>query len=290
MSLDAILLRARLFLYRQDSKRTKLIVRSLERQSLRRKNPVTGSGNAIVSLTSYGKRLETVYLTIESIASGIVRPSRLILWLDDEGAFTNLTPQLRNLQERGLEVRLTQNFGPHTKYFPYVESASHFERPLVIADDDVIYHRSWLAGLLKAHERDCNVIWCYRAHELKVSGNQVAPYLEWTPCTSSIPSMSHFATGVSGCIFPPRFLTHLRRAGREFRACCPKADDIWLHVNAVRAGIKTQQIYGFQLNFPFLPGTQEGGLHHANVGAMQNDAQISKTYTSGDIAALTPGA
>ncbi len=289
MDLKALLLRGRLFAKRQDIKYTKFIVRALEKQSLCVSDSVTGSGAATVCMTSYGKRVETVHLAIESIASGTVRPLRMILWLDDESVFSNLPIGLRRLKARGLEVRLTQNYGPHTKYFPYVEETMQLDRPLVIADDDVIYEKFWLAGLLAAHDRNSNVIWCYRAHTVKVSHDRVAPYKEWASCNSVASSMSHFATGVSGCIFPVRFLLHLRDAGPQFMLCCPKADDIWLHVNAVRAGIETQQIHSFQLNFPFLPGTQDDGLFRVNVGDKQNDVQISRTYTSQDIAALSNG-
>ena len=38
----------------------------------------------VISLTTYGKRLYSVSLTIESIMQGTMKPNRLILWLQDD--------------------------------------------------------------------------------------------------------------------------------------------------------------------------------------------------------------
>ncbi len=72
----------------------------------------------MVSLTSYGTRIGRVAYAIESIAAGTARPRRLVLWLDDPTRFAARPAALRRLERRGLEVRLTENLGPHTKYFP----------------------------------------------------------------------------------------------------------------------------------------------------------------------------
>jgi hypothetical protein len=81
-------------------------------------------------------------------------------------------------------------------------------------------------------------------------------------------------------------LKRLKLAGDEFMQLCPKADDVWLHVNALRAGMKTRQIWSRPLRFPFVPGTQGSGLYHSNVLLARNDEQIRSTYTTEDIAVL----
>jgi len=91
---------------------------------------------------------------------------------------------------------------------------------------------------------------------------------------------------MSGCIYPPSLLNKLKHAGSEFLQLCPKADDVRLHVNAVRAGIKIRQVCNRPLRFPFVPGTQDSGLYHSNVLLARNDEQIGNTYTARDIAFL----
>src|ERR1700728_2535296 len=53
---------------------------------------------AVVSLTTYGKRVRVVHLAIESIARGKTKPSRLILWLDDAALIANLPRPLLRLE------------------------------------------------------------------------------------------------------------------------------------------------------------------------------------------------
>jgi hypothetical protein len=115
------------------------------------RKPVNEPGGPVVSLTTYGKRIEKVYFTVESIARGVVRPSRLILWIDEETLLINLPATIRRLQRRGLEILLCKDFGPHKKYYPYVQSQQTFDTPLVTADDDMFYPRDWLKQLAGAN-------------------------------------------------------------------------------------------------------------------------------------------
>lgn len=279
-------LRLQLFISRQDMKLAKLGLKALHRENSNSKSLVVAPGGPVVSMTTHGGRINTVYLALESIAAGTVLPSRLILWLDDAKAFGKRPESLQRLEERGLEIRLTENYGPHTKYYPYLLTENSFRSPLVIADDDVIYNRWWLAGLVSAHNQNSSVVNCFRAHYVELAGETIRPYLDWTHCKSLAPSYRNFATGVSGCIYPTRFLEMLKRAGTEFQQVCPKADDIWLHVNALRSGFKIRQILHRQLNFPFVPGTQDSGLFLTNARLAGNDAQIKSTYNAKDMKLL----
>jgi hypothetical protein len=206
--------------------------------------------------------------------------------VDEKNVLQNLPRSLRRLEERGLEIKLTANYGPHKKYYSYLESTETIDVPLVTADDDMIYPRSWLSGLKQSFTQNSGVVSCYRAHVMKIVDGQIAPYLSWSPCRSVEPSFLNFSTGVSGSIYPPAFLRKLKAAGREFTQHCPKADDVWLHVNAVRSGFAIKQIGAQPLNFPSVPDTQEEGLYLSNAYLSQNDIQIRNTYNSKDIGVL----
>lgn len=288
--LTSMALQADLYLRRGEAKKTKLQVARLERFNQRSLTPVTASSGPVVSVTSYGDRLRSVHLALESIAAGSIRPSRLILWVDTPEALAHCSPGIERLMKRGLEVRLSNNFGPHTKYYPYLLATSEFAVPLVTADDDQIYSTWWLRGLMESYLDHPNTVSCYRAHVMRLNGVTLEPYRRWAPCTSTDPSLLHFATGVSGCIYSPSLLRQLKAAGTEFLQSCPKADDVWLHVHALRAGMKTRQIWDRPLRFPFVPGTQDIGLYHSNVLQAGNDEQIEKTYTVQDIQILREAA
>ncbi len=270
-------------LLRRDSKLFRINARRLSRRNGTIKTPVVASQGPIVSMTTHGKRVNNVHLALESIAEGSQLPSRLILWLDDEDAFRNRSDHLRRLEGRGLEILVTENYGPHTKYYPYLQSVSAFRLPLVIADDDCLYPRHWLRGLVNAFDRDSTVVGCYRAQVLSLTERAIAPYRSWRVCRSSEPSFLHFATACSGCIYPPKLLSAIKSAGREFQSRCPNADDVWLHVQAVRAGFKIRQITSWPLRFPIVPDSQDSGLFLSNVYSSQNDVQIQATYTPADL-------
>jgi hypothetical protein len=274
-----------LLLLRQDTKFTRFNIRRLRNRNLGSQSSVVAPGGPVVSLTTFGPRIETVYLTIESIGAGSLLPSQLILWIQDSQTYQNRPQSLRNLEARGLEVRLTEEYRSHTKYFPYLLSSDAFNRPLATADDDVLYASWWLAGLAKSHDQDPSVIHCYRAHRMRLVNGAINPYLKWQVCDSTKPSHLNFATGSAGVIYPAEFLAHLKRAGDQFLTLCPLADDVWLHVNALRAGFKIRQASHRRVEFPTIPGTEETGLFHTN-WAQGNDEQIKKTYTKEDIARL----
>lgn len=103
-------------LLRQDGKFTRIDLRTLERRNKTEKSLAVAPDGPVVSLTTHGKRIDSVYLTLESIARRSVLPSRIILWLDDLATFRNRPSSLRRLKDRGVEVQLAANYGPHTKY------------------------------------------------------------------------------------------------------------------------------------------------------------------------------
>ncbi len=243
------------------------------------------AGGPVVSLTTHGSRIQTVHLAIESIARGHLRPSRLILWLDDASIYSNPPRALRRLSRRGLEICFCKGYGPHTKYYPYVQSQSHFVLPLVTADDDILYPSSWLLRLAREQERSPGTIHCNFARRVQLNDLSIAPFLVWQACTTTEASFRHHALGVYGVIYPPQFLAHLKQAGDGFLHCCPKADDLWLHVQAIRAGIKIRQISPQATRFPDLPDTASIALWNENSRG-GNDAQAAKTFTPADIRKL----
>ena len=203
---------------------------------------VLGDADVIVSLTTFGGRVDTVAYTVEAIGAGTARPRRIVLWLDDPEAYAQRPASLRRLEARGLEVQLTENLGPHTKYFPVLDSAVAASLPVVTADDDILYPRSWLSRLLAAASAHPMAINCYRASVIALSGDRIASYDDWPRCTDTEVSLARFGTGVSGVHYPLAMLEELRRRGTAFVDLCLKADDIWLHWVALRAGIPVRQI------------------------------------------------
>ena len=245
--------------------------------------PVTGSVPVAVSLTTHSIRIGRVYRTIESIARGTVKPQRLLLWLGQQEEELALPRTLQRLQRRGLEVRYAPDVGPHTKYYPYACSEAAHRLPLVTADDDMWYPPFWLERLWQAHQRDPARVHCYRARRVQLDGTRLLPYETWPFMDDDRPGPRVFATGVGGVIYPPALLDRLRVQGTAFAQCCPEADDLWLHVCALRHGFEVQQLSPDVMEFETMPATQSIGLQNRNVAMSRNDIQAAATYTPADL-------
>lgn len=244
--------------------------------------PITKEGGPVVSLTSFGTRIKTVYLAVESIGRGRVLPSRIILWLDDRSICSSPPPTIKRLMKRGLELQHCENFGPHKKYYPYLLSQNRFDTPLVTADDDILYPSYWLERLVDAFRSFPNVVNCHWAHALYVSKDGIGKYWEGRQCSSTRPDFRHQAHSGAGIIFPPAFLNKLKSAGTFFEDFCPNADDVWLHAQALRAGFRTRQMSSRRFEPLWIPGTQCNGLYKENQ-AGGDDQQMKDTYTADDI-------
>lgn len=250
---------------------------------------VLGDSPVVVSLTTHSIRVRRVHRTLESVGRGTRKPRRLILWLGTRERQQALPRALQRLQARGLEVRYTEDCGPHTKYFPYVCSEPQHALALVTADDDIWYPAFWLDRLWRAHAAQPGLVHCYRARRVRLDGERLWPYETWPFMDDDRPGPTVFATGVGGVIYPPPLLDALRDEGSAFQRCCPKADDLWLHVTTLRKGFMARQLNPAVMEFNTLPSTQSVGLQNQNVAMARNDTQAAATYTGPDFARMLAG-
>jgi hypothetical protein len=251
-----------------------------------KRSSVTGDVPVAVSLTTHGMRVARVHRTIEAIGRGRVKPRRLILWLGLAQKGRPLPRSIRRLQRRGLEVCYAEDVGPHTKYFPYVCSEPQHRLAMVTADDDMWYPAFWLERLWQAHSADPAHVHCYRARRVMVGATALEPYIGWPFVDHDRLEATVFPTGVGGVIYPPALLDCLRRQGPAFKPCCPKADDLWLHVVALRHGFTARQLAAEAMEFELMPSTQSIGLQKQNVWMSHNDVQAAATYLPDDLARL----
>ncbi len=266
--------------------RTRQALYRLHLRNKRSSESLLDPAGPVLSLTTQPHRLELVYYAIESIADGTRKPSRLHLWITDEQSYSHLPSTLHRLTARGLEIHLTEDLGPHTKYYPYINRETGFAAPLVTADDDVIYPQDWLEQLIQGYEADPSAIHCFRAHRIRMAKARPTPYNSWAPCEDTRPSHLNLITGVSGVIYPPGYLRYLKQHGTEFTRCCPHSDDIWLTVIALRGGFKIAQLHDTPRLFTTIPNSQTKRLYDLNVMLGENQVQLMRTLSKSDLSAL----
>jgi hypothetical protein len=253
--------------------------------SIRNSRPIIGEAPAVVCLTSYGSRIRHVHYTIMTIANAASRPKRIILWISYSDAHL-ITRKLRSLQKRGLEVRLTEDYGSHKKYYPYCAAAPDTredELPLVTADDDVLYPTRWLSDMIDAAATETYpVIIAHRAHRMKFDNGAISPYLSWGLGSGTVePSYANVATGVCGVLYPLEFILQVgKKWNTEFIEAAPSTDDLWLHSRSVLLEIPTKQVSQVAARIVEHHPNYADCLALRNVSGGRNDLAISRVYSS----------
>lgn len=239
------------------------------------KRPVVGDAPIDLNLTTYGRRRFSVFLTIESISRNYTRPRRVILWLDEP--FAKTPRPIERLIKRGLEVRPTLDYGPHKKYYPYVEHSTQ-DSAFATADDDVFYPRNWFGELYSAFQTDPAGIQAQRCRvPLRDDCGDFLEYSTWPELSRDYETQRPFFTGVGGVIFPASMHSALRALGDTFMHCCPRADDVWLNLVASREGISVEQCSASANNYWPRLRTESGSLAMINVHQHGNDDALKDT-------------
>ena len=104
----------------------------------------------VVSLTTFGKRIYDVYLAIESIMQGTVKPNRIVLWLSEEEFKGKQLPRTLELQKkRGLQVEYCRDIRSYNKLIPTLKS--YPDSCVITIDDDAMYEFDVVERLLNSH-------------------------------------------------------------------------------------------------------------------------------------------
>ena len=232
----------------------------------------------IVSLTSYGSRLETVHLSIKSVLSQTLRPQAIALYLAESENEARITPQLKSLEQFGLRIVYgVTEYRSHNKY--YYAFADYPSSSIITIDDDLLYPPDYIESFVRAQRVVGECVFARRTHKITLdSSGKLKKYCEWEGEWSSddyVPRHSLLATTGHGSMYIPEVIKKLESDPRDFMKYSPSADDIWLKFVEVNAGIKVVHVPN-TCNTPYLiPGTQDTSLTAYNVGDGGNDKAIS---------------
>lgn len=243
------------------SVRWRLRSQAKPRHSLRRR--------LVVSLTSFPPRYNVLPLTLKCLLMQSIRPDALILWIayDD---LQHLTPDIRVLQNAGLEIRGCDDIGSFKKIVPALETLP--DTYIATADDDVYYPPTWLEELVRACDDDRTVV-CHHAHRIRTDEcGALLPYNDWEMEISDRQrSPRVFPIGAGGILYPKGILPPATLDSERFLACCPTADDVWLYWMHHRNGGQARRTAEYRELISW-PGSQQTSLWSINRHA--NDRQI----------------
>ncbi len=217
----------------------------LEEETLRSKEPgVTDERycpeEVVVSLTTYGERIEIAYLAIASIMHQTRKPNRIVLWLGEEEREKPLPATLDLLMMRGLEVRYCRNLKSHTKLLPALKAFP--DAVIITVDDDVMYNMELIDRLVRAHLREPRTVWGSRATRIALdSDGRVLPYKKWREAPAESSSPLNFVTGVGGILYPPHIFPDEIHDEEIFMRLAPTADDLWFKAMEMKAGVEVKK-------------------------------------------------
>lgn len=231
-----------------------------------------------VSLTTYGRRIYDVPMTIESLMRQTVRPSKIVLWLDDTLQNATLPLILKRQEERGLQVRFCPDLRSYKKLVPALGA---FPDDIIITvDDDVIYHYDLIENLLNTHALYPEAVCCCEAKRMLFRDGAPLPYSDWERVQEGGCSPLNFAVGCGGVLYPPGALASEVVDSKLFMELCPHGDDLWFKAMATLAGtpcaVTPQGIH----EYPYIdnPLWQDKGLTQVNCNRRANDTQLAALW------------
>lgn len=234
----------------------------------------------VVSLTSYGKRIKTVYKVIENLKNQSLNYKKLILWLaEEEFAYNlkNLPKELIDLQDDLFEIRFCPDIKSYKKLIPTLKYFS--DDIIVTADDDQYYNRHWLLELFLSWLEYPEAIHCHRGHKAVFNFGQLENYNRWNyNHKQSEPSCLLLPTGCGGILYPPNCF--MKEVFREeiFINKCATGDDLWFWAMALMNERKFRIIPHTSFQLKTLEGSQDTSLYHENINNNVNNRMIKNIF------------
>lgn len=219
----------------------------------------------VVSLTSYPKRINTVYKTIETLLKQTVKPNKIILWLaidefpDKE---KNLPLDLLSLKSDLFNIKWCDNIRSYKKLIPSLEL--YPDSIIITVDDDLLFNENMIKNLLIGYREKPYCIQCHRVTTVEYKSiDNIKTYASNTK-VYPFPTYVHKLSGGAGCLYPPHCLYSDVIKKELFMKLAPTSDDIWFWLMGVLNGFRVNVVKNNFSKLSYIPGTQEVGLYHIN--------------------------
>lgn len=240
----------------------------------------------IVSLTSYGTRLDNCYLAVESLLHQTLKPNRIVLWLDEKiyADPERIPLTLRKQTERGLEIRLCEDIRSYKKLIPALESSG--ESVIITVDDDLMYPVFFVEKMVDAYRRDSSKIYFFLGHRMMFGRNGLPlPYRRFMKIDATGSSLVNMPIGVGGVLYPPGCFDERVVDRKLFMELCPTADDVWFKAMSLLKGTECEKIEvpNARMQFVEVPNVETDKLEYINVTKGRNDVQLRNVFERFDL-------
>lgn len=264
----------------------------LRLKKIKKLSPINNS-NIIVSLTSYGRRVDkVVYYTLISILNQTVQPDKIILWLDkNKWNENNIPKKLLRLINKGIEIRYCEDIKSYTKLIPTLKI---YPNSIIITlDDDIIYKKNILEKLINTNKKyPEKIITNLCRFPISIDNEKFLPYKQWiSPYHLPKEFKYILPLGVSGVLYPPGSLYKEVSNYELAKKLSPFADDLWFwimaklqHTNHIV--ISQNESIGYAFDDLYQYFHKGSALTHSNSGLNRNDDQLKAIM---EYYYLTPG-
>jgi hypothetical protein len=255
----------------------KLLSKFVKLESLENDN-----NNLVISLTSYGRRIsESLPYTLVSLLRQKIKPSKIVVWLDNAHDLETLPTKLKKFQKYGVEFRFCEDIRSYKKLIPSLK-----ENPdsiIITVDDDVYYSPYLVSNLYEAYIREPEKIHCTVAHEPKFEEGKISNYSLWDNNVNTRKRKYLFPVGVGGVLYPPKSLDKEVLNEQLFIKLCPFADDIWFWIMAIRKGTEHNLVYMkhpfYNIDVLYQYFHRNSSLSDSNVIESGNNKQLSSVLS-----------
>lgn len=232
----------------------------------------------IVSLTSYPKRINNIYITLYSLLNQTIKADKIVLWLaEDEFQDKKIPESLLYLSKRGIDIKWCTNIKSYKKLIP---SLLEFKDDIIVtADDDIFYYKTWLSSLYFSYKKSQKDIHALRVRKIdeKIKSKGDIKYNSLKLVKNECASFLNIPTGAGGVLYPPNSLSKDVFFENIFLDIASSADDLWFWAMAV---VNNTKIHSVQPNYNELIYTDiqnelsKDTLNYINVKNNENDKQL----------------
>ena len=228
----------------------------------------SGEGRPIVSLTSFPKRFNNLWMVLYCLYQQTILPEKIVVTLINSevpGGFESLPKSLKYYANRGVEfVFVDENLKPHNKYF---YTRQKYPSDIVITvDDDLLYMKDTIERLMEMHKKYPTCICANRGSEISIKDNVIDYYHNWRyVLRRSEPSNNIVALGFAGVLYPPSFNYKDLYDIDKIKKTSLSADDLWLKAMEILSDTKV--VVGDYYAVPTtIPSSQQISLKKINRG------------------------
>ena len=235
--------------------------------------------HVVISLTSYHKRFNSLYLTLESLLNQSYKPDQIVLWLSQEDIDKVPLPEkVKKLKSRGLDIQIVdENIRSYKKLIYTLQK--YPDSHIVTCDDDILYNSSFLQGLIETSliYQKCIVAYTCRMMKL-IDSTKFEPYRYSSFVSHDGPSSALLPIGANGILYPPNSLSKEVLNKDNFLKLAPHADDLWFKAMALLNNTKAVLVKNKSKRINSISSLQNEALNHINLLDNKNDEQLKNIF------------